>query len=343
MIDFQTIIVNDCFYKEKILGLTFVEWQTKNLTNVTIVNSEDEIELDIINSENLLILHSSYPLIKIEDINYIVDYSTNKKLTICNFNGGFFVKKGYFLTKNAENIVSSELNFDYNFKILDNLSLYNAKEILRLRIIEKHIKNGVLFHNINSVIIDETVKIGNGVIIGNNCEIYGKNEIGANCEITLNSYLKDATLKDNVKVISSYLEDCEINEKSIIGPMAHIRPTTKVGKNCKIGNYVEIKNSTIDDNTKISHLTYVGDAKIGKNCNLGCGVVFCNYDGKNKHKTSVGNNCFIGSNVNLVAPLKIEDNCFIACGSTVTKDLNEKTFAIERGELKQKVNKFQFS
>jgi bifunctional UDP-N-acetylglucosamine pyrophosphorylase/glucosamine-1-phosphate N-acetyltransferase len=104
----------------------------------------------------------------------------------------------------------------------------------------------------------------------------------------------------------------------------------------RVGNFVEIKNSTIKQNTKISHLTYIGDATIGSNCNIGCGVVFCNYDGKNKHKTIIGDNVFVGSNVNLIAPITIDNNCFIAAGSTVTKSVSNDTFVIARAKQENK-------
>ena len=121
-----------------------------------------------------------------------------------------------------------------------------------------------------------------------------------------------------------------VDENTKIGPFAYIRPNSKIGKNIKIGDFVEIKNATIDDGTKVSHLTYVGDADVGKKVNFGCGTVLVNYDGKNKYRSTIEDNAFIGCNTNLVSPVKVEKNAFIAAGSTITDDVPEETLAIAR-------------
>ena len=128
----------------------------------------------------------------------------------------------------------------------------------------------------------------------------------------------------------NYIENSTIGEGSKIGPFCHLRPNSKIAQNCKIGNFVEIKNSIIDSESKISHLTYVGDGEVGKNCNIGCGVVFCNYDGKNKHKTVLKDNVFVGCNCNLVAPVCVESESYIAAGTTVTENVPSRALAIAR-------------
>ncbi len=128
----------------------------------------------------------------------------------------------------------------------------------------------------------------------------------------------------------NYIENTTIGEGSKIGPFCHLRPNSKIAQSCKIGNFVEIKNSTIDCESKISHLTYVGDGEVGKNCNIGCGVVFCNYDGKNKHKTVLKDNVFVGCNCNLIAPVCVESESYIAAGTTVTENVPSKALAIAR-------------
>lgn len=186
--------------------------------------------------------------------------------------------------------------------------------------------------------VDKSVVLGKNVkFVGNNYLI-GKCKIGENCLI-INSIIFDSDIGDNCKIISSQLEESKVSNNVEIGPFAHFRKGSTIQENARIGNFVEIKNSTIGKGTKIAHLTYVGDATIGENCNLGCGVVFCNYDGKNKHQSFIGNNTFIGSNVNLVAPITIGDDCFIAAGSTVSKNLANKTFCIARSEQREKDNK----
>ena len=177
--------------------------------------------------------------------------------------------------------------------------------------------------------------------ISNTAKIYDNNlilnsVIEGGVVIFPNSVIINSVIKENTIVYSSYIEDSEIGCDCVVGPFAHIRPNTKIANNVKVGNFVEIKKSEIESGTKISHLTYVGDSVVGKNCNFGCGTITCNYDGKHKHKTIIGNNVFIGSNSNLIAPVEIKDNCFIAAGSTITKDLKENTFAISRVNQREK-------
>lgn len=177
--------------------------------------------------------------------------------------------------------------------------------------------------------------------ISNTAKIYDNNQIinsviEGGVVIFPNSVIINSVIKENTIVYSSYIEDSEIGCNCVVGPYAHIRPNTKISDNVKIGNFVEIKKSEIESGTKVSHLTYVGDSIVGKNCNFGCGTITCNYDGKNKHKTIIGDNVFVGSNTNLIAPVEIKDNCFIAAGSTITKSLEKNTFAISRVKQREK-------
>lgn len=183
---FQTVIVDDCFYDKKVLGCNFIGWLSENIKDYIVLKNENEILECNIKSDYFLVLHTSYPLLKYEDICYIADYAINKNLTICNFNGGFFVKKNYYFNKKSNNIVSSDLHFDYSFCVNNNMSLQNAKDVLRRRIIENHINNGVSFCNINTVVIDKFVVIQSGVVIPNCCEIYGNSFIS--CDAKLESY-----------------------------------------------------------------------------------------------------------------------------------------------------------
>lgn len=166
--------------------------------------------------------------------------------------------------------------------------------------------------------------------------IIGKCSIADDVEFVGQCILDNCTIGKGCKIMCSYIEKSTIGDNCSVGPYAHIRPECNIDKNVRIGNFVEIKKSHIKSGTKISHLTYVGDAEIGKNCNLGCGVVFCNYDGKVKHKTIIGDGVFVGSNVNLIAPLVINDDCFIAAGSTITKSVTKNTFVIARAKQENK-------
>ncbi|MGN1221894.1 MAG: DapH/DapD/GlmU-related protein [Christensenellales bacterium] len=161
------------------------------------------------------------------------------------------------------------------------------------------------------------------------------NDIDKSAQIDKFCVINNSKIESGCKVLQSYIEDSIVKSGTTVGPFAHIRPNSQIGKNCKIGNFVEIKNSIIGDGTKISHLAYVGDAVVGKNCNIGCGVIFANYNGRQKNKIEIGDNVFVGSNCNLIAPLKIESNVYICAGTTVTQDLKADDFVI--GRVKQVV------
>lgn len=165
------------------------------------------------------------------------------------------------------------------------------------------------------------------------------NNIHKTAQVDNFSVISNSVLAGDVKVEHSYIQDSYVDSGTSIGPFARLRPGCKIGKKCKIGNFVEIKNSTIGDGTKISHLAYVGDAIVGKNCNIGCGVIFANYNGRLKNTIEVGDNVFIGSNCNLIAPLKIESNIYICAGTTVTQNLLEGDFVIGRCKEVIKPNK----
>lgn len=210
------------------------------------------------------------------------------------------------------------------------LDEYKKIEEKRLNIVLKHMKNGVEFVDIHSAYIGEEVIIGEGTLIGPCVTIEGKTVIGKNCRIFQNCRFKDAVIGDEVEVQSSVILESKVGDKTKVGPFAYMRPGSTVGRECKVGDFVEIKNSSMGDGTKASHLTYIGDSDIGKNVNLGCGVVFVNYDGTNKHRSNIGNGAFIGCNTNLVSPVNVEDGAYIAAGSTVTEDVPEDALCIAR-------------
>ncbi len=178
--------------------------------------------------------------------------------------------------------------------------------------------------------------IENTVIIGKNVKIYpsayilGKSVIGDGTIIYPNTTIENSVIGSNCKIKSSFIEESKVGNGVEIGPFAHIRPNSVIGNACKIGNFVEIKASAIGDGTKASHLAYVGDAVVGKNCNIGCGSIFVNYNGKTKNKTIVGDNCFIGSNCNVIAPITIESDSYICAGTTLTTSTKKGDFVIGR-------------
>ena len=214
------------------------------------------------------------------------------------------------------------------------LAEYREKEAARISRIEKYLEAGVEFEDINTAYIGEDVKIGKGTYIGPCVTIEGDTVIGENCRIYQNSRICGSVIGDGVEIESSVIKESAVGSDTTVGPFAYIRPGSHIGKGCKVGDFVEVKNSTLGDGTKSAHLTYIGDADLGKNINLGCGVVFVNYDGTNKYRSTVGDGAFIGCNANIVSPLSIGDGAYIAAGSTVTKNVEEDALCVARARQK---------
>jgi bifunctional UDP-N-acetylglucosamine pyrophosphorylase/glucosamine-1-phosphate N-acetyltransferase len=209
--------------------------------------------------------------------------------------------------------------------------LFRVSDIMRKRIIERMMSQGITFLDPGTSIIHPSVKIGRDTVIYPNTYIEGDTVIGKNCVIypgvrIINSKIGNGVIiKDN-----SLIEDSVIKDSASIGPFAHLRPGSIIGRKAKIGNFVEVKKSRIGDGTKASHLTYLGDAEIGKNVNIGAGTITCNYDGKHKHRTIIKSGVFVGSDAQLIAPVKIGKGAFIAAGATITKDVPSGALAISR-------------
>lgn len=181
-----------------------------------------------------------------------------------------------------------------------------------------------------SIYIDDDVTFGENVIIYPNNTIEKGSVIGDNVTIMPGNVISGSVIGKGAKLFSSVIENSRVGDGSLIGPFAHLRPKSILGSNVKVGNFCEIKNSTIGDNTKISHLAYVGDSTVGKNCNIGCGAIFVNYNGKSKSRIFVADDCFIGSNVNLIAPVTVSAKSYICAGTTLTDSTKEQDFVIGR-------------
>ncbi len=214
----------------------------------------------------------------------------------------------------------------------------NLDKNRRLKYIAKLAESGVKFTDPETAYIDEGVKIGQGTLIGPCVTITGKSVIGEDCSIDQNCRIEDSLIGDECRVMSSYVLESSVGKGTSVGPFAYIRPGTKVGENCRIGDFVEVKNSVIGDGTKAAHLTYIGDADLGKGINLGCGVVFVNYDGSGKYRAAIEDNAFIGCNSNIVSPVKVGEGAYIAAGSTVTEDIKPDALYIARARGTQKEN-----
>ncbi|HWL13888.1 MAG TPA: DapH/DapD/GlmU-related protein, partial [Ureibacillus sp.] len=218
------------------------------------------------------------------------------------------------------------------------VALAQAEELMRARINEKHMRNGVSIINPLSTHISADAQIGRDTVIKPGTIIEGKTIIGEDCIIGPNSNIVNSRIGDRTTVQNSVVTDSSIGEDTAVGPFAHLRPDSQLGNHVKIGNFVEVKKSTLGDDTKVSHLSYIGDAEVGSNVNIGCGSITVNYDGKNKFKTVIEDNVFVGCNSNLVAPVKLGAGSFIAAGSTITKEVPEDALGIARSRQENKID-----
>lgn len=207
---------------------------------------------------------------------------------------------------------------------------YKEREEKRLAVNISHLERGVDFADLHTAYIDEGVVIGKGTFIGPCVSLEGSTVIGDNCRILQNTRIKDSKIADDVEVQASVITESTVGAGSKVGPFAYLRPKSVIGDGCKVGDFVEVKNSSLGDGSKASHLTYIGDSDVGRDVNIGCGVVFVNYDGTSKHRSNIGNGVFIGCNTNLVSPVQVEDGAYIAAGSTITEDVPEDALAVGR-------------
>ncbi len=215
------------------------------------------------------------------------------------------------------------------------IQLAEATKIMKNRINRRHMENGVTLVDPENTYIGNDVRIGMDTVILPGCVLEGNTKIGVGCEIGPNSRLTDTKLGDGVKFQTSTAIESEIGNETTVGPFAYIRPNCHIGNKVKVGDFVEVKNSSIGDGTKIPHLSYVGDTDAGEKINFGCGSIMVNYDGKKKHRTTIEDHVFVGCNVNLVAPVTVKRGAYIAAGSTITKDVSEDALAIARARQQE--------
>lgn len=286
------------------------------------------------------------------------DASEKQKL-IREINSGIFAFKGsslrsalqkintdnaaneLYITDTLEILVKEGKRVD-SFKLRDTREILGvnsryelsiAAEILQKKINKEYMINGVGIIDPKSTYIEYGATVERDVMIYPGTRIDRKSVIKEGAEI-YSSTIKNSTIGEDVIIRSSEIEDSSIGRGTTVGPYAHLRPNSHVGENCKIGNFVEVKNSNVGDGSKMSHLAYIGDADVGSGVNIGCGVVFVNYDGRDKFRAKVGDNAFIGSNANLVAPIEVEENGYVAAGSTITKKVLKGQLSLERAPQK---------
>ena len=278
--------------------------------------------------------------LKVNEMNAGVYCFETEKLLEClemlsndNSQGEYYLTDVIGILKDRNQKVGAVVtDYEETIGVNSRVQLAEVEGILRKRINNKHLENGVTIMDPNSTYIGADVEIGKDTIMYPGNVLEGNTVIGTDCVLYPNSRIKDSVISNNVEIQSSVILESKVGSNTTVGPFAYIRPDSVIGNNARIGDFVEIKKSTIGDNTKVSHLTYIGDAEVGEKCNFGCGTVVVNYDGKNKNKTIIGNNSFIGCNTNLVSPVKVEDYAYIAAGSTITNDVKEGELAVARAK-----------
>jgi bifunctional UDP-N-acetylglucosamine pyrophosphorylase/glucosamine-1-phosphate N-acetyltransferase len=244
-------------------------------------------------------------------------------MEICRAKGG---KVNAYVTQNPEEVMG----------VNSRVQLANAERVINRRTMDRLMLSGVTILDPNSTHIDADVEVAQDTVIYPGTILRGKTTIGKQCQVGPYTHIENTQIGNECEIRMSQVVDSRLLEKSTIGPFANIRPGSTLGPRAKIGNFTEIKGSRIGFGSKVNHLSYIGDTDIAEDVNIGAGVITCNYDGKEKHKTTISAKAFVGSNVNLIAPVKVGRGAKIAAGSTVTEDVPDEALAIARA---RQVNK----
>jgi bifunctional N-acetylglucosamine-1-phosphate-uridyltransferase/glucosamine-1-phosphate-acetyltransferase GlmU-like protein len=277
------------------------------------------------------VIYADMPLLEKRSIETALEYAAAKGVNALTLPRGYVFNTEF--VKTNDDFVLTEFTpvnpADYTVAF-NNAQISKIRGDMQRRINFNHIQSGVQILSIKDTYIDCTAEIGKNTVIEPNTYLYGETKIGRDVKIISGSRIENSTVGDGTTVNNSEIFDSTIGAKANIGPNAHIRPKCTIADGVQIGNFVEIKKSVIGRNSKVKHLSYIGDGTVGENCNIGCGVVFCNFDGKEKHTVTVGDGAFIGSNSSLVAPLVIGKNAFVGAGSVITDDVPANALAISR-------------
>ena len=228
-------------------------------------------------------------------------------------------------------VVFASTDYEQALGVNSRAQLAEAAQIMRARINQYHMDNGVTLINPQDTYIDAGVQIGSDTVIASGCYLLGNTKIGQNCVLESSVYINDSIIHNDVTLkLGTYIEESEVAETCQLGPYAHLRPKSILKKGAKVGNFSEIKKAVIGEGSKVNHLSYIGDTQMGAGVNVGAGTITCNYDGKNKHQTVIGDHVFVGSNVNFVAPVTVHEYAKIGAGSTITKEVAAQGLAIAR-------------
>ena len=257
-----------------------------------------------------------------------------------NVQGEYYLPDVIEILKNQGEVVTAyqTSSFDETLGVNDRYALSQAEAIMRENINKKHMMNGVSLIDPKHTYISADVEIGQDTVIHPGTVISGTTKIATACEIGPNTEIIDCEIGEGTIIRHSVAHNSSIGNQVNIGPFAHIRPATNIADEVKIGNFVELKNASFGKGSKASHLSYIGDAEVGSNVNLGCGSITVNYDGANKFLTKIEDDAFIGCNSNLIAPVTVGKGAYVAAGSTITDDVPGKSLSIARARQVNKDN-----
>lgn len=324
----------------EILGKSMLDWVKIALSGSFIAAVDYDGESPIppvvrpyldLSAPYTVVLFSDTPLISKRSVVDAVAAMEDSGQNVLKMTRGYVFRTAFLMS--VDKIYTEET---YYLEEEDFITAFNYRQIqlitdvLKSRIVSYHMENGVYFEDSQSTFIGSDVKIGKNVRIAPGNIVMGNTVIGDGVTLKCGNVIENCVIDDGATVDSSRLYSSFVGKRTKVGPFAYVRPESVIGEDCRIGDFVEIKKSVIGNGSKVSHLSYVGDCEMGANCNVGCGVVFCNYDGKDKHKAFVGDNVFIGSNSNLIAPIRIGSGAFIAAGSTLTDGVPDNALAVAR-------------
>lgn len=263
-----------------------------------------------------------------------------KNVSNDNVQGEYYLPDVIEILKKEGKIISAyqTASFEETLGVNDRIALSQAEKLMKQRINKEHMRNGVTIIDPDNTYISVDAKIGRDTTIYPGTMIIGETVIGEECMIGPNTEIKNCKIGTSTTIRQSVAHDSEIGSEVQVGPFAHIRPSSHISDEVKIGNFVEIKKSAMGKGSKASHLSYIGDAEVGSDVNLGCGSITVNYDGKNKFLTKIEDGAFIGCNSNLIAPVTVGKGAYVAAGSTVTNDVPEKALTVARARQVNKEN-----
>lgn len=324
----------------ELLGKTMLDWVRLSLGEAQFAAVEFDENLEVplqvkhyadASKKYTVVLYSDTPLITKKTVVDAVAVAENGNLNVVRMTRGYVFRTAFLQT--CEKLYTENTHYFAEEDFLTANSPHNfalISDVMRNRILRYHSERGVRFSDLGTTVVEGDVAIAAGVEVGPQNILKGKTVVREGAKLLYANVIEDGIIGEGAEINSSRIYRSYIGERTKVGPFAYIRPDSIIGPDCRIGDFVEIKNATVGDYTKASHLAYMGDVTIGERCNVGCGVIFVNYDGKTKHSSVVEDNCFIGSNCNIIAPVTLREGSYIAAGTTVTHETPMSSFVIGR-------------